>query len=389
MSDFRWLSKEELSRLTSVRWSTHQCDVVPLDAGELGCAIPLYVRLAILESLQENDLGYAPLARRSRLPDAVVDYFQRVFTWPILRSNVVPVANTLQALAYCLEDIKPRFSVLAIGPLYPGLRQAIEGTGYQIVQIDLEVSADGTVILDLGKLDDFLATGINVVVMTYPHSPTGFLFDQDALVAFVSILERRTASLIVDEVYAPLVFDPLTYTPLGKAIGGASSVYTIGSISKAWNLASLKAGWIICPNAEASARLQRLPIHFVGQLGTLATKCATACLNCDPSWLDSLRHSLQQNSEIWIKYLAENCPSLTVYRPRAGMYVWMSMPQYAANLPLSQAILRRAHIAVGSGAGYIMHSNNCIRVNIALEPVLLAESAIRVSNAINSLALDI
>lgn len=378
VSEFRWLDASECAASTSLRWSTHPPGVIPLDVGELGCQISAGVRTALYRAIDEDDVGYAPLARRSQLPDAVQVFLEREYAWTVPRSVVVPIANTLWGVASCLIEAGVKGRIVAIGPLYPGLREAIEAVGCNIEQVDLIVEGVSSARLDLGQVEHALVLGASALVLTYPHSPTGYLFSADDLAELVSILERRSVPVVVDEVYGPLVFEPTGYEPLAKAVAGRCQVYSVGSVSKAWNLASLKAGWIVCPSPSASANMQRMPTHVLGQLGAIATRCAAAALTDQGPWLHAARAALALNSRSWVDQISSDCRDVKMYKPQAGMYVWMTVPDYTGSVPLSQAILRSGKVAVGSGSAYGQGFHTCVRVNIAAEPDVLAEAALRV-----------
>ena len=78
--------------------------------------------------------------------------------------------------------------------------------------------------------------------------------------------------VVADEVHAPLTYPDVAFTPYATVTDSGVSCL---SASKAWNVAGLKCGVMICSNAEQFDRVSRqtAPFHeMVGVLGVTANQ---------------------------------------------------------------------------------------------------------------------
>jgi len=97
--------------------------------------------------------------------------------------------------------------------------------------------ADGDT-LDLDAIDAAHADGAAGPLLCNPHNPTGRVFTADELRALASIVERRGARVVADEVHAPLVYPGSAHVPY-TTVSDAAAAHTVAvtSASKAFNLA--------------------------------------------------------------------------------------------------------------------------------------------------------
>lgn len=90
-----------------------------------------------------------------------------------------------------------------------------------------------------------------LISVTCPHNPTGTMLSLDTLQALVEIAERADAVLLVDETYRDLTHGeqlPMAATLSPRAI-------SVSSMSKAYGLPGLRAGWAVCRDPHLSQTL--------------------------------------------------------------------------------------------------------------------------------------
>jgi aspartate/methionine/tyrosine aminotransferase len=80
------------------------------------------------------------------------------------------------------------------------------------------------------------------VSLTYPHNPTGTVLGAEELAAVIDIVARSNAVLLFDETYRDLTPAPV----LPMAASMSDCAVTVASMSKAYGLPGLRAGWLVC-----------------------------------------------------------------------------------------------------------------------------------------------
>jgi aspartate/methionine/tyrosine aminotransferase len=96
------------------------------------------------------------------------------------------------------------------------------------------------------------STGVTKLIsVTCPHNPTGTTFSLNTLCTLVDIAERSDAVLLVDETYRDLTHEvalPMAATLSPRAI-------SVSSMSKAYGLPGLRAGWAVCRDTQLAETL--------------------------------------------------------------------------------------------------------------------------------------
>jgi aspartate/methionine/tyrosine aminotransferase len=97
--------------------------------------------------------------------------------------------------------------------------------------------------LDMDRLDELLAPPTKMLVVNFPHNPTGFLPTADEFSAIVDSARARGVWLFSDEMYRGLERGDTTPIPT------ASDVYertvVLAGLSKSYGLPGLRCGWVV------------------------------------------------------------------------------------------------------------------------------------------------
>lgn len=132
--------------------------------------------------------------------------------------------------------------VIVERPAYAAMERCVQFLGG--VPHRLERRGDDGWRLDPDRLSDLLSrTGARIVALTDPHNPTGTSIDRGLRPAIVAVAERHGALVIVDETFAS--FRGPDRPPAWAA--ESDRVLSLGSLTKAWGLSSLRTGWVLGP----------------------------------------------------------------------------------------------------------------------------------------------
>ena len=113
--------------------------------------------------------------------------------------------------------------------------------------------ADGSRALELDRLKDLLTDRTRVVVVNFPHNPTGFLPRPGFLTELSRLSDAHGFVVLSDEVYRGLEHDPARRLPAFADINHRA--VSIGVMSKTYGLAGLRIGWAATRNGPLLADL--------------------------------------------------------------------------------------------------------------------------------------
>jgi len=182
---------------------------------------------------------------------------------PLLRREVarlytqIPAENVVIAAPEELIFIAmqtllhPGNQVVAVAPAYQSLHEIARSLGCEVVPWQLEPAAHGHWRLDLDRLEDSLTERTRLLVINFPHNPTGHMLSAGELQAIVGLARRHDLYLFSDEMYRLLEYAPAMRLP------AVCDIYekgiSLSGLSKSFALPGLRIGWLA---AQASALVE-------------------------------------------------------------------------------------------------------------------------------------
>jgi aspartate/methionine/tyrosine aminotransferase len=202
----------------------------------------------MLARLEKTALGYGSAAGDPHLRAAIAEPVG------VTASDVVITAGSLQALfllAFVLCDRGDE--VVLATPAFPPTRAAFEAVGAHIRPLHL--SFDRGYRLDVHELAPLLSAKTKLVGLASPQNPSGVAVPYDTLRDIAALMQQRCprAFLIVDDVYREAAFGDDPVAP--SALGLASQVITVASLSKCHGAPGVRIGWVIARDTHVREQL--------------------------------------------------------------------------------------------------------------------------------------
>ncbi|MGW8225668.1 MAG: aminotransferase class I/II-fold pyridoxal phosphate-dependent enzyme [Anaerolineales bacterium] len=108
----------------------------------------------------------------------------------------------------------------------------------------------------LEQLADALKANTRLVVINFPHNPTGFTPSKDEFSALIELVRDQGAYLLSDEMYRYLEVEPGTTLP--AACENYEHAVSLSGLSKSFGLPGLRVGWLASQDGEVLERVSRL-----------------------------------------------------------------------------------------------------------------------------------
>lgn len=150
--------------------------------------------------------------------------------------------------------LSPGDHVVCTYPGYQSLYEVARALGCDVTLWEADES-DGWGF-DIDFLERQLKENTRLVVVNFPHNPTGFLPDRKAFDSIVERVQRRGAYLLCDEMYRYLERDPDWRLP--ACCGVYEKGISLGGLSKAFGLPGLRIGWVAARDRDLLNRMSRL-----------------------------------------------------------------------------------------------------------------------------------
>ncbi|HNS40613.1 MAG TPA: aminotransferase class I/II-fold pyridoxal phosphate-dependent enzyme [Promineifilum sp.] len=142
--------------------------------------------------------------------------------------------------------LAPGDHVVVLTPAYDSLLNLAEHVSGNISRWAIRPEPGGW-SLDLDELERLVTPDTRLVVINFPHNPTGFLPAAAEFDALLSIVRRYGAWLLCDEMYRGLERDPAARLP--SAAERYERAIVLSGLSKTYGLPGLRTGWLLIRDA--------------------------------------------------------------------------------------------------------------------------------------------
>jgi aspartate/methionine/tyrosine aminotransferase len=202
---------------------------------------------------------------------------------------------------------------VVVWPAYQSLFEVARSIGADVTLVPLD-RRDWS--LDPDAVLDALRPNTRVVVLNFPHSPTGALLPRPAFDRLTAEAERRGITLLSDEVYRFLELDSRDRLPAGVDVGQRTA--SLGVMSKAFALAGLRVGWIATHDSALRSKLATLKDYTTICGSAPSEILALIALRARSIVLGRSAGIIAGNLPLLDSFFARNADRLTWVRPRGG-----------------------------------------------------------------------
>jgi aspartate/methionine/tyrosine aminotransferase len=184
---------------------------------------------------------------------------------PMLRQEVAALYETLSAddvLIAAPEEaifiamnvlLEPGDHVIVTFPGYQSLYEIAQALGCRVTRWTLEVS-EGEWALDFGALAASITPQTRMLVINFPHNPTGFLPTRAQLDHIIELARDHDLVLFSDEMYRWLEYEPRTRLP--AVCDRYEKGISLSGLSKTFALPGLRIGWLATGDDDLLAKMQ-------------------------------------------------------------------------------------------------------------------------------------
>ena len=322
----------------------------------------------LVTSLPVHD-GYRPLVEAIAYRYGVAP--SRVFTVP----GGTSLANFM-ACAAALHEAPRGSEVIVEHPAYEPLLRVPEALGYEVRRFR-RTSADGFTI-DLDRFAAAITPRTRLAIVSNLHNPSGVATDMRVIRAMARLLARVGAHLLVDEVYLECLWGSRP----ASCVRAGRNVITTNSLTKAYGLDGLRAGWILGP-PTITARAARIQDLMANNGVAPGEQLALAAFRHLPAIRARAQAILAPNlARIW-RFLAEE-PRLRAHLPHGGSVCFVQLPQGLDGDRFADHLRRKYSTLVVPGRFFEMPG--FVRISFGLAPRVLERGLTNLSRALDGLA---
>jgi aspartate/methionine/tyrosine aminotransferase len=285
------------------------------------------------------------------------------------------------AVAAVLGGASRGSEVLIERPTYEQVLRLPDSFGVRVRRFDRRFD-DGYAI-DLDKFASMVNKNTRLAIVTNLHNPTGIRLDETRLSAMAEILARVGASLLVDEVYLECLFQSTnSRSSTFSCVHTGANVITTNSLTKAYGLDGLRAGWILGPRDLIERAI--IVHNIVANNGVAPGERMTLAAFKHLRDINQRSHALLDPNRERIRRFLDQEPRLTAHLPEGGSLVFPRVADGIDADALADHLCE--HYSTLVVPGRFFEAPRHIRISFGLRSSLVARGLANVSRALDDLS---
>ena len=296
-----------------------------------------------------------------KLREAIAGYYLK--TWGVELDTELEITNTIGSkegfshLMWVLLDRgdaaivpSPSYPIHIYGPLFAGA---------DLRQVPMRHLADPRVQDFATDFFDNLEAAWDigwpkprVLVMSFPHNPTGAVVDLPFMQRVVDFCREREMIVVHDFAYADLGYDGYEPPSILQAEGAKECAVELYSMTKSFSMAGWRVAFLV-GNTEVVQALVKLKSYL--DYGTFQPVqiAATVTMNEAPDYPLEVRDIYQGRRDALIEGLGRI--GWDVPKPKGSMFVWAPIPEPYADLDsveFCSHVIKECSVALSPGVGF-------------------------------------
>jgi aspartate aminotransferase len=335
-------------------------DVFAFGVGEPDFEPPQVVLDAAKRAIDAGCSKYTAVTGIAPLKEAICDATEKMRGWRPEAKNVcvsVGAKHALFNLAIALYEAGDE--VVIPKPYWVSYPEQVRMLGATPVLVDTR-EEDGWK-LSPEALEKAMSPRTKAVILCTPSNPTGAAYTESETRALVDVLRKHDCWIVVDEIYAELVYDGFKFVSVAKmAPDLRDRIVIIDGVSKTFAMTGWRIGWALAPQPLVKA-LDLVQGQSTTNAAAVSQHAAVAALRSPLEDFERTRARFQKRRDAMVAGL-NSVPGVRCRTPEGAFYAFADVrglyglswngKEIQTDEDVAFWLLDRAHVAAVPGSGF-------------------------------------
>ena len=349
--------------------------VVHLEIGEPDFDTPPHITEAAVRALKAGATHYGPSAGLPELRQAVAEDSTRrrgVRATPEM-VVVTPGAKPIMFFVI-LALVDEGDEVLYPNPGFPIYESMIRYIGGNPVPVRLlEEKAFG---LDVGQLCDKVGPRTRLIILNYPHNPTGGTIPESGLRAIADVAAKHGVPVLSDEIYGRILYEG-EHRSIAALPGMEPLAIVLDGFSKTYAMTGWRLGYGIMPAPMAQV-VAKLQTNSTSCTATFSQMAALDALRGDQSSVERMVAEFRRRRDGIVDGLRQ-VRGFSCVRPQGAFYVFPNITRTGfSSRTIADRLLDEAGVACLSGTAFGEFGEGHLRFSYATSMENIEEALRRI-----------
>jgi len=335
-------------------------DVFAFGVGEPDFEPPQAVLDAAKRAIDAGCSKYTAVTGIPALKSAICAFTETTRGWKPEPANVcvsVGAKHVLFNLALALYE--PGDEIVIPKPYWVSYPEQVRLVGATPVLVDTR-EEDGWK-LSPERLERAITPRTKAVILCSPSNPTGCAYTEAETRALCDVLRRHDCWLVVDEIYAELVYEGFRFVSAAKiAPDLRDRMVIVDGVAKTFAMTGWRIGWALAP-AELVKALDKVQGQSTTNPAAVSQHAAVAALGTSIEDFARIRAMFQRRRDAMVAGL-ESIPGVVCRKPEGAFYAFADVrglygldwngKAIESDEDVALWLLDKAHVAAVPGGGF-------------------------------------
>ena len=301
-------------------------DIISFCIGQPDFPAPEHVQEAAIRAIKGGKHGYTPSAGIDELREAAARYLARTRgALPIRPEDVVVGAGAKPFIAYAIlstTDYGGGDEVIYPNPGFPIYESQIVANGARPVPIHLKEGRGFS--FDPSELEKLLSSRTKLLILNYPHNPTGGNLTRKELEQIAGILGKHPQVWVyADEIYSRLAYQGEFFS-IAQVPGMYERTIISDGASKTWAMTGWRIGFT--SNPVLAPFFTRWITNTDSCASQISQWAAVEAINGPQDAAEMMKKSFHERRDLITKLL-NDVPGVKCLVPGGAFYVWPNVTE--------------------------------------------------------------
>lgn len=259
----------------------------------------------VCKYIRSDNNQYAPMAGIPALQDCIAEKIKKFYGRTIdARQEVTICDGATEGLFSVIQAVVyPNDEVIVFDPAYDNYGPDIVLAGAITRHVPLiRTKERNDYHIDWQKLKDTINEKTKLIILNFPHNPTGAILRSEDLDTLADILRDTSIYIMSDEVYEHIVFDGKKHLSLASHDELWSRSFVISSFGKTFHATGWKVGYCAAP-IELSKEMRQIHQWTCYSVVTPIQHGLAEFMQTCPDYIDSLSSFYEAKRDYFCKLI--------------------------------------------------------------------------------------
>ena len=317
------------------------------------------------ESAKVTTHGYQSYKGAKELRAAFSEWYSRMFGVVLdPDTEIMPLIGSKEGIMHiCMTYLNAGDKVFVPNPGYPTYTSAVTLAGGVATPYSLEEKSGY-----LPELESIDTQGVKMMIINYPHMPTGTVASLEALEQIVDFCRKNKILLFNDNPYGFIRnSEPVS---LLQVEGAKDVAMELNSLSKSHNMAGWRVG-MLAASAQRITEVLRFKSNMDSGMFLPLQLAAATALGLGSEWYENLNSEYYRREKIGTQIF--DALGIEYAENQAGLFLWGRLPEGKNCYEFCDWLLYEKGVFLTPGAIFGSNGEKYMRLSLcAPEEVLLS-----------------